>query len=431
MDGIKGRLPRKFRRRIVLERYFHDGADVIADYDLFGRHCRALYVAPFLDENLLVERELGCEKRRYWYTQDGLGSVRQLIDHNGNVQNSYTYTAWGVPLNWRQRISNRYTFTGREWNAESALYHYRARHYAPYLGRFSSPDPIQKRIIKYNGNLYLYIRNMVTKGSDPLGLNGPIGPMGNLREEAKKAREQAEREKATYLKRVKEFLNQFKGRCFSHVTSLGDPAIAKWAMQYVDRIIVREDPSESEGRYFSWSNTIYINAKSLEEMGETELSTLWHELMHAIFDFKSAWGSISDIDEERYTMFMEQACVTLRWLEQAEDLAFSKAEGVREDKPCPARNRKAIGDRWGRFLRDMRGARRGEYGVLAYWPKSPGPLSDENLRNLKKWTGMDVDPNKILKVYRGEIRVPGKRCCCCCGTTPLKEIIRDAPPVAW
>ncbi|RKY14464.1 MAG: hypothetical protein DRP63_08500, partial [Planctomycetota bacterium] len=39
-DGIKCRLPRKLRRRIVLERYFHDGADVIADYDLFGRFCK-------------------------------------------------------------------------------------------------------------------------------------------------------------------------------------------------------------------------------------------------------------------------------------------------------------------------------------------------------------------------------------------------------
>jgi len=116
-------------------------------------------------------------------------------------------------------------------------------------------------------------------------------------------------------------------------------------------------------------------------------------------------------------------------LELAEDLAFSKAKGVRDDKPCPAFNRKVIRERWGYFLQSMRGARRGEYGVDVYWPK-PGPLSDENFRNLKKWTGMDVDPNKILKVYRGEIRVPGKRCCCC-GTTPLKEIIKDAPPVAW
>jgi len=67
----------------------------VLDYDLFGRRCGALYVTPFLDENLLVERKLGCEKRRYWYTQDGLGSVRQLVTDAGRGMNSYTYTAWG------------------------------------------------------------------------------------------------------------------------------------------------------------------------------------------------------------------------------------------------------------------------------------------------------------------------------------------------
>ena|GEM_PF-5178648 len=145
MDGIKCRLPRKFRRRIVLERYFYDGADVIADYDLFGRRCKASYLTPFLDENLLLERcsRFGCI-RRYWYTQDGLGSIRQLVSDRGTVLNSYSYTSWGVPLNWHERIPNRYTFTAREYNPESGDYYYRARHYAPCIGRFLSRDPISR-----------------------------------------------------------------------------------------------------------------------------------------------------------------------------------------------------------------------------------------------------------------------------------------------
>jgi len=86
----------------VYERYFYDGADVIADYDLFGRRCGALYVTPFLDENLMVERHFCFGRaRRYWYTQDGLGSVRQLVFDPGKAFNSYSYTAWGVPPNRR------------------------------------------------------------------------------------------------------------------------------------------------------------------------------------------------------------------------------------------------------------------------------------------------------------------------------------------
>jgi RHS repeat-associated protein len=39
-------------------------------------------------------------------------------------------------------ISNRYLFTGREWEEANSLYCYRARHYHPTLDRFLQPDPI-------------------------------------------------------------------------------------------------------------------------------------------------------------------------------------------------------------------------------------------------------------------------------------------------
>ena len=99
IDGTKCRLPRKLRRRIILERYFHDGADVIADYDLLGRYCKASYLTPFLDENLLVDRYFCFGRaRRYWYTQDGLGSVRQLVSDSGKVFNSYAYRRKGKEI---------------------------------------------------------------------------------------------------------------------------------------------------------------------------------------------------------------------------------------------------------------------------------------------------------------------------------------------
>jgi len=158
-------LPRKLRRRIVLERYFYDGADVIADYGLFGRRCRASYLTPFLDENLLMESRLrfGCVKR-FWFTQDGLGSVRQLHTDESNVCNSYTYTAWGEPLNWSETIPNRYTYTSREYNAESGDYYYRARYYQPMTSRFVSRDPL-------DGTTYLYAHNNPICWIDPFGLH--------------------------------------------------------------------------------------------------------------------------------------------------------------------------------------------------------------------------------------------------------------------
>jgi|GEM_PF-5707044 len=51
----------------------------MADYDGRTGELRALYVTPFLDENLMKEDFTGPGPILAWYTQDGLGSVRQLV----------------------------------------------------------------------------------------------------------------------------------------------------------------------------------------------------------------------------------------------------------------------------------------------------------------------------------------------------------------
>jgi len=153
--------------KVVYERYFYDGADVIADYDGRTGEVRALYVTPFLDENLLKEDYTGPEPLLAWYTQDGLGSVRQLVVGD-TVLNSYTYTAWGVPLSWHETISNRYTFTSREYNPETRDYYYRARHYSPFRSRFASRDISAK-------NAYLYTENNPVAFRDPTGFQQERG----------------------------------------------------------------------------------------------------------------------------------------------------------------------------------------------------------------------------------------------------------------
>ncbi|MDH4236669.1 MAG: RHS repeat-associated core domain-containing protein [Nitrospira sp.] len=56
-------------------------------------------------------------------------------------------------------VEQPYTYTGREFDAESGLYYYRARYYDPTMGRFLSEDPIAST----GGlNLYAYV------GNDPL-----------------------------------------------------------------------------------------------------------------------------------------------------------------------------------------------------------------------------------------------------------------------
>jgi RHS repeat-associated protein len=62
-------------------------------------------------------------------------------------------------------IPNRYAFTGREWDADIALYHYRARWYDPETKRFTQEDPIILDI-----NPYVYVKNRPISKRDPFGM---------------------------------------------------------------------------------------------------------------------------------------------------------------------------------------------------------------------------------------------------------------------
>ncbi len=63
---------------------------------------------------------------------------------------------------------NRYTYTGREWDEELSLYHYRARMYDSVSGRFLSRDPIGF----WGGSevLYGYVDGSPVVFVDPSGL---------------------------------------------------------------------------------------------------------------------------------------------------------------------------------------------------------------------------------------------------------------------
>ena len=63
--------------------FLYDGDNVLAD--IAGGVTDAFYVTPFLDQNLSMTKA----GLTYYYTQDGLGSVRTLTDSVGAVVNSY------------------------------------------------------------------------------------------------------------------------------------------------------------------------------------------------------------------------------------------------------------------------------------------------------------------------------------------------------
>jgi RHS repeat-associated protein len=101
---------------------------------------------------------------RRWLLQDDVRSVIATLDASGAAIGINSYDEYGVPAAGNQ---GRYQFTGQMWLPSLGLYFYKARFYAPRIGRFLQTDPIGS----LGGlNLYAYVRNDPVNFSDPFGL---------------------------------------------------------------------------------------------------------------------------------------------------------------------------------------------------------------------------------------------------------------------
>ena len=99
-------------------------------------------------------------------------SVIALTNGSGAIQERYAYDAYGgldiYDATGTSRTTsaenNRYTYTGREYDEDLSLYHYRARMYDSASGRFCSRDPIGDE----DGN-NIYRVGFVPGKTDPSG----------------------------------------------------------------------------------------------------------------------------------------------------------------------------------------------------------------------------------------------------------------------
>jgi RHS repeat-associated protein len=106
-----------------------------------------------------------------WYLTDRLGSVRQMVDASGAVQDTITYDGFGNVTNESNAtFGDRWKWTGREDDAITGLQFNRARFYSFLTGRWQSEDPLRFSAGDYN--LTRYADNNTASLTDPSGKDG-------------------------------------------------------------------------------------------------------------------------------------------------------------------------------------------------------------------------------------------------------------------
>ena len=104
-----------------------------------------------------------------------MGSMMDTTTVNSTgVVKSYVYDTFGnmVSETGELLFDNPFHYTGRQFDAESGLYYYRARYYDPQIVRFISEDPIGLRA---GPNFYIYVNNNPVNFRDPSGMRGSGG----------------------------------------------------------------------------------------------------------------------------------------------------------------------------------------------------------------------------------------------------------------
>jgi RHS repeat-associated protein len=130
--------------------------------------------------------------KRYAYTTDHLGSIREVLLLDGTSGNPttatltarYDYDCWGkrtvLDGGTAAETLTLHGYTGHVYHQPSGLWLAPYRAYSPTLGRWISRDPIGEA----GGiNLFAYVGNGPLVGIDPLGLRilpknfvGPLQP---------------------------------------------------------------------------------------------------------------------------------------------------------------------------------------------------------------------------------------------------------------
>ena len=165
-DGLGRRVEKEVTNvGTTVTRYIYDNEDILLELDGSNNITARYTHGPGIDEPLVLEKA----GASFFYHADGLGSITEITDSSGVLKQQYAYSSFGkIESQLDANFIQPYTFTSREFDPETGLYHYRRRTYNPHTGTFPQEDPIG--FAGGNINLYSYVRNNPVGHRDPFGL---------------------------------------------------------------------------------------------------------------------------------------------------------------------------------------------------------------------------------------------------------------------
>jgi RHS repeat-associated protein len=153
----------------TVERFVYDGSQVALTFDGNGNLTHRYLYGPLVDQVLADDNGQG---QVLWTLTDDLGSVRDIIDSSGTIQDHIIYDSFGnITSQTNAAIDFLFAYTGQQLDRASGLYYDQARYYNAALGRFISQDPLG--FSARDTNLYRYVGNDSINLTDPTGKDCP------------------------------------------------------------------------------------------------------------------------------------------------------------------------------------------------------------------------------------------------------------------